>query len=932
MKLTFKLILRILLPALLIVIGTGAFNRYMGYSTAKYNATNQLQMEAELGAELLERELNAIRLLISGVLSRESLSDYGMFKRAGLLDDAEESRQQLETSLARLVQQHHEYNRIELYDSSGKRFVAIHDGKRVLKPSDISNEVWFQNAGIQGSFVSRVGDDLARVTVSQCTDESEVCMYGSLVFDFAHVAEPVLAFATKGARESLVDITCRKGIHLLGEKILSEDVQYISTSHPVPSIGGKITLSQPMSVAMAEFRQLEVIMGLTLSGVLITLLLSLWFGMKQTILAPVRRILEIIRAYESDQQLPEPSNKPVRDELGTLNQTLRKSLEGWRHSQKNLQELNVELEEKVARRTIELTENELRTSGILDATADAIITIDERGIVGTFNAAAQETFGYSYKEVVGRNVSMLMPELHAIEHDAFINRYVSGGDAHVVGIEREVEAMRKDGSLFPCILRVTELDIYDNRLFIGTLQDITERKEAEEKLRHSALHDSLTGLANRRLLLDRLNQHLQLSQRNPDRRFAVLFLDFDGFKIVNDSLGHDVGDELLIGIAERLHDCLRVTDTLATTDDGDVARIGGDEFVILLEDIHGVEDAVIVADRIKEAMSEPFHIADQEVFTSASIGIASSETGYENADDILRDADTAMYHAKENGKARYQIFDEQMHVKALQRLRFENDLHLAIEDDQFLLNYQPLVDLSTNQVTGFEALIRWQHPELGLISPLDFIPLSEETGLIIPIGLWVMKTACKQLAIWQERFSSYENLSMNINISKRQICEPSFVEDVRKVIAETGVSPQDIRLEITETVIMENADTINDVLEALKSLGVQLHMDDFGTGYSSLSYLHLFPIDVLKIDRSFTSNLGSNVQYAAVVHAIVTLAHNLKMKVTAEGIETSDQLIQIIDMDCDQGQGMFFAAPLGIDDAEILLSKNVTFEFDKRAA
>ncbi len=451
--------------------------------------------------------------------------------------------------------------------------------------------------------------------------------------------------------------------------------------------------------------------------------------------------------------------------------------------------------------------------------------------------------------------------------------------------------------------------------------EITQRMAAEAQLRHDAMHDALTGLSNRAVLLDHLDGCIERAKRNRDYKFALLFLDLDRFKVINDSLGHTVGDQLLVEIAQRLLACLRLTDTVARFDEGAVSRLGGDEFVVLLEDTRDATDASRVAQRIQTELSSPFHLAGKEVTTTASIGIAHSNTGYDFGEHMLRDADTAMYRAKAAGKARHQIFDEAMHTQAMVRLQVENDLRQAIDQGQLQLLYQPIVSLKTARTLGFEALIRWNHPDRGLVSPADFIPVAEETGLIIPIGQWVLREACWQLRSWREQLPSAEALSINVNISARQVSEGRLVEDVDRILRETGLPGTNLQLEITETVIMENPDSASEVLHQLKQLGIQVHMDDFGTGYSSLSYLHRFPLDVLKIDRAFVSNLGANVQYDAVVQAIVTLAHNLDMEVTAEGIETPEQLAQLRALDCDFGQGYLFSPPVTAAEAQATLVK-----------
>lgn len=454
----------------------------------------------------------------------------------------------------------------------------------------------------------------------------------------------------------------------------------------------------------------------------------------------------------------------------------------------------------------------------------------------------------------------------------------------------------------------------------GFITDITDRKQAEARLLHDALHDPLTGLPNRTLFMDRLGHAIHLAQRYSEFSFAVLFLDLDRFKVINDSLGHVAGDQLLISVAQKLKAQLRVGDT--------VARLGGDEFVILLENIYDLSDATSAADRIQHHLTCPFNLNGHEVFTSASIGIALSNGVNEQPESFLRDADIAMYRAKSLGKARYAIFSSGMHEQAWSRLRLETSLRRAIERQELQLYYQPIVLLASGKIVGFEALVRWQHSEQGLLLPEAFISVAEETGLIIPLGHWVLHEACRQLRQWQTYYSTRSStetlpLTVSVNISGRQFGQPNLIEHIQQVLQATGLEARSLKLEITESVLMDNAETATAILLQLKALGIQLHMDDFGTGYSSLSYLHRFPVDTLKIDRSFISRMGINedndIEGISIVQTIVTLAQNLGIGVTAEGIETAEQLAQLKELKCTCGQGYFFFPPLDSKSAEALI-------------
>jgi diguanylate cyclase (GGDEF)-like protein/PAS domain S-box-containing protein len=449
--------------------------------------------------------------------------------------------------------------------------------------------------------------------------------------------------------------------------------------------------------------------------------------------------------------------------------------------------------------------------------------------------------------------------------------------------------------------------------FIFQIQDITERKRAEEQVHFAAFHDALTGLPNRVLFSERLTLALERSRRRRDYQFAVLFIDLDRFKIINDSLGHSAGDKLLVEVARRLEACLRPTDT--------VARLGGDEFAVLLDGVGGGHDPEAVAARVQQKLARPFDLDGHEVFTSASIGIALSGTGYDNYEDILRDSDTAMYRAKSNGKARHEVFDRDMHTRAVEQLRLENDLRRAIERGEIEVFYQPVVDLSAGRLAGFEALARWRHPTRGLVPPADFIPLAEENGLIVPLGALVLRLACRQVSEWRRSRPTARGLSVSVNISAKQFQQPGLVAMVETTLAEAGLPAPCLRLEVTETVLMQNAEAAAEMLEGLKRLGVKLAIDDFGTGYSSLSYLHRFPFDTLKVDRSFVGRMTTDAESRGIVETILLLASKLGKDVVAEGVETAGQRDALAAAGCRYAQGYLFARPAAAADAEAFLAE-----------
>ncbi|NRB08642.1 MAG: EAL domain-containing protein [Richelia sp.] len=417
------------------------------------------------------------------------------------------------------------------------------------------------------------------------------------------------------------------------------------------------------------------------------------------------------------------------------------------------------------------------------------------------------------------------------------------------------------------------------------------------------LHDLTSNLPNRQLFLKRLQWSIADTKLSENKRFAVLFLDIDRFKLINESFGHHIGDLLLVEATHRLKKCVGRKRT--------IARVGGDEFAILLDNIQDTSEVIAITDQLKQVMSLPFKGKKQEIFTSISIGIAFNQPGLDHQPiDLLRDAHTAMYRAKDLGKGRYEVFADGMHAQVVKRLQIETELRNAIKNQEFYLNYQPIICLETEKIVGFEALVRWQHPEHGFISPGEFIPVAEETGLIIPLGRWICREACKQLSLWQTQFSSNPPLMMSINLSGQELNQPDLVESIRDTVITTGVKENSVKLEITETVAMQDVEKAISILLKLRSLNLRLSIDDFGTGYSSLSYLHRFPINTLKVDRSFVSRMGETDEDAAIVRTIITLSHTLGMDVIAEGIETQMQKEQLHKLGCEYGQGYLFSKPL----------------------
>jgi len=477
-------------------------------------------------------------------------------------------------------------------------------------------------------------------------------------------------------------------------------------------------------------------------------------------------------------------------------------------------------------------------------------------------------------------------------------------DGHTSHLEGQFRIAHRDGTYRWVLNRGLAVRDESGEAYrmAGSLTDITEQKVTEQQLLHDAFHDALTDLPNRALFLDRLQHVIKIAKRRWNYLYAVLFLDMDRFKVINDSLGHMTGDQLLIAVSGRLVKCLRPGDT--------VARLGGDEFAILLDDIKDMDEVSHITERIQGALAPPFPIAGKEIFTTASIGIAVSSTGYEEPEHLLRDADIAMYQAKAHGKARSEIFDVKMYASILSRLQLETDLRSAVEHKAFRMHYQPIMNLKAGKVIGFEALVRWQHPKRGLVYPLEFIPVAEETGLIFALGQWVLEESCRQIKAWQDRYPVSPPLKLSVNISSKQLSQSDLVTKIAALLKEIGLEPSCLALEITESMIMENTESAIALMTQLRELGVHIHIDDFGTGYSSLSYIHHFPVNALKIDRSFVARMFSSDENLEIIKTIVALAQNLNLDLIAEGMELTDQLALLRDLKCQHGQGFLFSHPL----------------------
>ncbi len=603
-------------------------------------------------------------------------------------------------------------------------------------------------------------------------------------------------------------------------------------------------------------------------------------------------------------------------------------------AQDEIRRLNEELEQRVQQRTVQLAKinedlaleivkhqqttevlriSEERLESILSSIEDVVWSIDadtEKLIY--CNSALEKIYGYPTSNFFEDEQFWLKvihqddrPRIEKVNHNVLTEGVVHD-EYRILRPDQEVRWVSDRRYL-----------IYDQHgkpvRIDGITRDITDQKRAEQQLVHDALHDALTGLPNRNLFMDRVEQALKYNKRHPPYKFAVMFIDLDRFKMINDSMGHTIGDHFLRAIAKLLESCLRsVGDT--------VARLGGDEFTILIDDIQEDSEVIAIAERIFHKFLHPIQLGNHTLFPSASIGIAMSNQEYANGSDLLRDADIAMYQAKSFGKGRYVLFNQEMYEHHLKVSQLDSDLHYALERNEFELYYQPIISLSSEQLAGFEALIRWHHPQRGLVSPSDFIPIAEETGLIIAIGDWVLSQACQQMQIWQSKFASAKNLKMSINLTCQQIREKDLIDKLDRVLQEIAIDGINLRLEITESSMMDQGEETIAKLEQLRARNIQLSIDDFGQGYSSLSYLHRFPVNTLKIDRTFVDQMISGGQNLEIIRTIIILAHALNMDVVAEGVETQQQVVMLKQLGCEFAQGYFFSRPLTATAAEQLIA------------
>jgi diguanylate cyclase (GGDEF)-like protein/PAS domain S-box-containing protein len=579
-------------------------------------------------------------------------------------------------------------------------------------------------------------------------------------------------------------------------------------------------------------------------------------------------------------------------------------------SREALRVSNETLEQKVIERTKKLHESEVLYRTIFENSGAATIIIQENMTISLANSVFVNMSGFGKGEIEFKKsfVDFL---------DEKSNRAILNNEGFlIIGENLESRFINKAREEKDLLITVTTIPGTENH--VASLTDISELKEAERQISHQAFHDTLTNLPNRALFMEHLKMAIKRGKRRTDYHFAVLYMDIDRFKLVNDSLGHSVGDNLLNAFAERLRVSLRDIDILA--------RLGGDEFVILIEDIENEDYASIVAERLQQALKHPFMVNNKEIFAPASFGVVPNTQDYNLPEDIMRDADAAMYHAKEKGRAQYKVFDKKLHEKARHLLQRETDLRKAIHRDEFVNHYQPIVSLKTRSLVGFESLIRWNHPQLGLIYPDSFISIAEDTGLIIPITRLLLQEACADLKSWQDQIQDLQKLTMNINISSKHFLLPSLLDDIKDILNVTGLPPDHLKLEITETALMEDVEETVRHVNRLRDYGLQIVIDDFGTGYSSLSYLQRLPIDTLKVDRSFVSRIQNTPDgNRNIVEAIISLAHRLDMSVVAEGVETVEQHTILLNMNCQFGQGYLFSKPIPKQEVDVLIQEILEF-------
>jgi diguanylate cyclase (GGDEF)-like protein/PAS domain S-box-containing protein len=639
------------------------------------------------------------------------------------------------------------------------------------------------------------------------------------------------------------------------------------------SLRGVLKLSLSREQGLKRIQAMRTSLWAIAALLVLIIGITMLMVLRVSVLKPINRLKDaIMRVGAGERQVELPQS---RDELGQVATVFNKM-------------------------QLELIANETRIRAVSENAFDAIVTADERGVIDTANQAVEKMFGYRPDELIGRNVSVLMPEPYRDEHDGYIDKYLLTGKGRLINNRAEVVGQRKDGTTFPLEIALSEMFIGEQRYFVAVARDITENKRQTAALQHQALHDSLTELPNRTLLSDRIRQSILLAQRE-HHQLALLVMDLDRFKEINDTLGHQYGDQVLQQVSERMRHALRESDT--------IARLGGDEFAILLPNT-GLNQAKAIADKLLRVTEDPIEIGAQMLHVGGSIGITLYPQHGEDEVTLLQRADVAMYVAKREhlGSA---VYDPSSDQHSLRNLALLGELRGAIERDQLLLYFQPKIDLRTGKVYGVESLVRWQHPQHGLMLPDEFVPLAEQTGLIAPLSLWALKSS---LNVCNEYQCAQLNLDVAVNLSVRNLHDPRFPNKVARLIDETGTDPRHLRLEITETAIMADPGRALDVLNRLSVMGVKLSIDDFGTGYSSLAHLKQMPVDELKIDKEFVMGMLEDESDAVIVRSIIDLAHNIGIKVVAEGVESKALYERLKEMGCDSVQGYYMCTPVPVDE------------------
>ncbi|WP_100011216.1 putative bifunctional diguanylate cyclase/phosphodiesterase [Lentibacillus sediminis] len=558
----------------------------------------------------------------------------------------------------------------------------------------------------------------------------------------------------------------------------------------------------------------------------------------------------------------------------------------------------------------ELQEQKEKFHAVIDSANDAIISADSESVIIAWNQGASRIFGYQEAEVLGKKLTMIIPKHMRNAQEAGIKRFLMTKEAKVVGKAVELEGLHKDGSRIPIELSLSTWSIAKDIYFSGIIRDISERKRAEIQISHLVYHDDLTELPNRRYFEKQMKTELKNAEEN-GAKLILMLLDLDRFKMINDTLGHSFGDKLLYAAAGRLKELLGPYDM--------IARMGGDEFNLLMPDVPGRESGVRMAEDIMEIFSKPIEIDGHELFVSTSIGMVQYPDHGNDMESLMRRADMAMYSAKERGTSNYKFYSKKIDSEDEQKIKLEKDMRRAIEENEFVVYYQPKIEIETENVVGLEALVRWCHPELGMIPPNQFIPLAEETGLIVQLGEKVLRMACAQTKAWQER--GYDQLQISVNVSSRQFHGEHFVETVTEVLADTALEPEYLELEVTEHMTMNNVYRAEQILDQLVKLGVKIAIDDFGVEYSSLNYLKKYPIHTLKIDQSFVQDLSDDSNHPAIITAIITLAKDMGLNIVAEGVETRQQYEFLKGKKCEQAQGFLFYRPMPVEEVENLLEE-----------